>query len=194
MRGILAGPCPCALVMRPSYSKSRRSARAWPAPATPRASVALALGGALLGDEFDLDEHLGIQERQHVNEGERGADVAEDLAVGPAGLFPLADVRQVQLGLHHVLEAEAGLGQHGAELLQDVAGLGIEVLAHDSVLTAGGGRGDVEGVVHLDSPGIAEGLFPGGAGTEGLAHGGPFTVAAGIGTTVGRRTAGPPNR
>ena len=71
------------------------------------------LAGALLGDEFDLHEHLRVQERQHVDQGQGGADLAENFAVRAAGFFPLADVRQVELGLHDVGEAEAGVGQDG---------------------------------------------------------------------------------
>ena len=109
-----------------------------------------------------------------MDQGQGGADLAEDFTVGASGFLPLADVRQVQLGLHHVGVVEAGVGQDGAELVQDVAGLGVEVLAHDAVLAAGGGGGDVEGVVHLDRPGVADLLFPDGTGAECLAHGGAF--------------------
>ena len=147
-------------------------------PPVSRGSGAGVLAGALLGDEFDLHEHLRVEERQHVHQGQRGADLAEDLAVGAAGVFPLADVRQVQLGLHDVGEAEAGVGQDRLQLLEDVPGLLVEVAADDAVLTAGGGGGDVQRVVHLDCAGIAEGLFPDGAGAECLAHGAPFTGAA----------------
>ncbi len=106
-----------------------QAARGTEPSGTRDAVSALWLAGALLGDEFDFDQHLGVQERQHVDQGQGGADLAEDFAVGASGFLPLADVRQVQLGLHHVGVAEAGVGQDGAELVQDEAGLGVEVLA-----------------------------------------------------------------
>ena len=115
---------------RPEHRYGLPPAARRPEAPHPAGPDAVTLGSwALLGDEFDFDQHLGVQERQHVDQSQGGADLAEDFTVGAAGFLPLADVRQVQLGLHHVGVVEAGLGQDGAELVQDVAGLGVEVLA-----------------------------------------------------------------
>src|SRR4051794_12568480 len=77
--------------------------------------------GSAAGDVrvgLDLDHHPRLEQRGHLDERGRRADVPEDLAMRPADLLPARGVGHVDPRAHHVGRRRAGLLERGDQHLE----------------------------------------------------------------------------
>ena len=126
----------------------------------------------------DLDQVAVADEGADFDEGVGGADVAEVVAVDAADRDPVVGADDVDAGADDVGEGGPGGGEGAADLLDDVARLGLGVAGADevAVVVGGGGAGDEDEVADAHGARVADLAFPDGAGGDLLAlgHGPPW--------------------
>ena len=118
------------------------------------------------GRDLDLDAH-GIGLQPGMDQGGGGAGLAEvALHHRPAGL-PIAAIRHDEQHPHHVIEAGAGLGQGGGDILEALRRLGHHVIGdgHRLVVVAGG-AGDPDMVAIHHGAAVADLLLEAAAGGD----------------------------
>src|SRR5581483_10366843 len=85
------------------------------------------------GFGLDLHQHLGQDERAHLDHACRGADGAEELAVGAANGFPVArDVDHVHAGANDIFQRRPGAGQRALDVAQRLDGLRVRIADADN--------------------------------------------------------------
>src|SRR5215467_4889032 len=99
---------------------------------------------------FDLHQHIGIDQRAHLNHRGGWADIAEGFAVRTADLFPARNIGYVDARTHDVGELCTGLRQRTLDVGDGLLGLRICVaLADELAARIGRGRaGDPDLVAH----------------------------------------------
>src|SRR3954468_8794588 len=131
------------------------------------------LGRADDGFGFDLDQHLGIDERAYLDHAGCGPDVFKELAVGAPDLLPVpADVDDVHARAHHIFHGSARFLECGFDVAQGLHGLGVGVAFTDdrAALASSRSSGDVDGVAELHRARVADDGLPGSTAGDVLSH------------------------
>jgi hypothetical protein len=89
---------------------------------------------------LDLDQVVGVGQGADFDHGGHRPDLAEELGMGPADRFLLADSDDVHPGPHHIVGGYAGLSQRAQRDAEGRDRLRVRVTAVQHAVRAGRGR------------------------------------------------------